>query len=210
MQAFFEDIKELFFGNDRVSDLAQLSRKQGFRFWKNYSFRRLPYEIKSFGLFKGKNQKRLRSLLEKVDTEKGIKYQIFDFHNYKDYGTKKTTAIYISSETFDFPEFEVRPKDISEKLTGLFLRQDIFNHFPKFTDAYTVKSLELDHMEYLMSNEVLEILLKEEKMIMEGKHNHLILHKKNDLLEPNELIPFFEKCKRITELMLEDNSNDFV
>jgi hypothetical protein len=193
-----------------MSDLAQVARNHGFRFWGKYSFRKLPYEIKAFDIFKSTKSKRVKSLLEKKEVEKGIRFQIFDFHDFKDFGTKKTTIVYLSSDKFDFPEFIIRPKDMVEKVGGIFLRQAIFEHRPDVTDVYTVKSWDIDHIEYLMNDSVLDIMMEEKRMIIEGRFNHLIFYKKNKMIEANKIMDFFEQCVQISKLMLEDNANDYV
>lgn len=210
MQAFFEDLKDLFLGNDRISDLGQVARNHGYRFWGKYSYRKLPYEIKSFEIFQSKKDKRVKSLLEKYNPDTCVKSQVFDFHDFKEFGTKKTTIVYLHSEDYEFPEFIIRPKDVMEKVGGLFLRQDIFQHRPEVTDIYTVKSWDMDHTEYLLNDSVLDILMEEKKLVIEGRFNHLIFYQKNKLVNPTELIAFHEQCVQISKLMLEDNANDYV
>ena len=107
MQEFFDDIKDNFFGNARLSGLKQLAQSNKYKFRRKESFASQPYQLKGFEVFKGKNTKRLKGIIN-IDS-KGKDYHIrcYDYIYDGNSGVWKTTVFEMFDTSFSLPMFEI-------------------------------------------------------------------------------------------------------
>ena len=62
MEGFFDDLIDSFKKNGRVEEMRQIARANKFRFKDREKFAQQDYLLKSFTIFNGKKDKRLRSI----------------------------------------------------------------------------------------------------------------------------------------------------
>jgi hypothetical protein len=208
---FIEDVIDSFTGNERQSDLTQFAQRHQFEFQKRLSMSSLDYELKSLQLFKTKGKKKIRHVLQRKSKNLKADIRIFDLGQQSDWGKYKTTAILIESDLFKFPEFIIRPKKATEKLTGFFASKDpVAGRYPAFAKAFTVDGIEEEQLSFFVTEKLTELLLKEPNVTVEGLKKYLLLYEKNKLKDPEDLLPFYDFALDLTYILLFDNSNEFV
>lgn len=211
LQDLIEDATDAIFGNERQSDLQQIADKHGFRYKKKFQNDRLDIEIKAFELFKGKKRKRLRNYLSKKDEVIDGQISLFDFNRDSDVGKKITTCVLIQSAYLNLPKFIVRPKKTTEKLGELFFnKRDGLYAYPYFNRMYALHSIDIEAMQHLFTHQMVDRMVHATNLWLEGNENYLLLYEKNKLKSPQKLIPFYELGRELVDIMLYDNSDDFV
>lgn len=211
IQDLIDDAKDAILGNERQSDLQQVAEKQGFRYKKKFQNDRLDIEIKAFDLFKGKKRKRLKNYLSKKDDTINGQISLFDFNKDSDVGKKITTCVLIQSAYLNLPKFIVRPKKTTEKLSEFFLSKEVgLVGFPFFNRKYAIRCLDLEAIQHLFTQQLVNLMVNDKNLWLEGNEDYLLLYEKNKLKSPETLIPFYDFGREMVDIMLYDNSDDFV
>lgn len=211
IQDFFEDVSDALLGNERQADLKQFADKHGFRFKKKYHNERLDIEIKAFDLFKGKKRKRVRNFLTRPDERIDGRISMFDFNKDTDFGKKVTTCVLIRSSYLRLPKFIIRPKKTTEKLTELFVHRDVgLSGYPFFNRTYAIQTADVAPLEAFFTQKLVDLMVKTPHLWLEGNLDYLLLYDKNKPKSPDELLTFYDLGREIVDLMLYDNSDDFV
>jgi len=211
IENFLEDLMDSVFGNERLSDLMQFAEKNDFGFKKRIPFSNLDYELKAFELFKGKGRKKVRNILKRKSKTLQARIHLFDFKFQNDFRTTKTSCLLIESDLFQLPQFMIRPKKTTEKITGLFSAKDIItDQYPSFARAFTLVGVEKEQILYLITQKLVDVLMVEQHLTLEGHKKYLLLYEKNKLKETEDILPFYDLGLDLTHILLFDKSNEFV
>ncbi len=207
----FEDLKDSIFGNERLSDLMQFAEHNGFGFKKRIPFSNLDYELKAFELFKGKSRKKIRNILQRDSQALQATLYLFDYTSQSEFRKTNTTCLLVESRLFQLPEFLIRPKRTTEKLTRLFAAKDIFTEqYPVFSKNFTLVGIEKEQILYFVTKSFVDLMLQIPHLHVEGHKKYLLLYEKNKMKAPEDLLPFYDFGLELSHVLLFDKSNEFV
>lgn len=211
MHEIFDDIKDALFGNERQADFSQFAKRYNLTYQKKFPFKDFDFELRDTFLFTGKKRKVVRNFSNQALSTLPGSLQLFDYFYYPDSGKKSTTVALLESATFNFPSFLIRPKRTIEKLGSLFVKNKVeFKENPVFNQAYVFTSASKNTVKPLIRKELLDLLLTENHLWVEGKGPFLLVYEKNKLQPMDKLLSFYEDVLELAELINRDPPGDFV
>lgn len=211
MHEIFEDLKDAVFGNERQADFSQFAKRYRLTYQKKRPIKEIDYDLRDTNIFKGKKRKTIRNFCTQAVPNIAGKLQLFDYSHYPDSGKKQTTVVLFETGEFNFPAFLIRPKRTIEKLGGLFRKGKVeFNESPLFNQAYVFSSVAKDRVKPLIQKALLDLLITENDLTVEGKGPYLMVYEKNKLQPMERLLTFYEDAIEIADLLNREPPGEFV
>lgn len=211
MHEIFEDLKDAVFGNERQADFSQFAKRYGLAYQKKRPIKEIDYDLRDTNIFKGKKRKTIRNFCSQNIPSIGGKLQLFDYTHFPDSGKKQTTVVLFETAEFNFPAFLLRPKRTIEKLGSLFKRSKVeFHENPLFNEAYIFSSAAKDRVKPLIQKAILDLLISENHLSVEGKGPYLMIYEKNKLQPMEKLLTFYEDAIEIADLFHREPPGEFV
>ena len=211
MEGFFDDLKDQLVPNGRVNEMQQVAKEERFNFRRKEKFSDQDYLLKSFQIFKGKKDKRLKGILRKKENEFDAVIRIYDYFYWGDFKTKKTTLFEINCPKLDLPKFHIYPKGIINQVSSFFISKE--KPFEEETDFHAKFHIETNNkieLEETIGKKLLSQLLSLSNISMEGEEDYLLLYFYGKQIPSPELMTNYENVVDILDLILNDNSNEFV
>jgi len=211
MKGFFDDVIDLVRRNPRVEDLRQVAREHGFSFKTKVSWAHQDYSLKSFSIFKGKKDKRIKGILRKVILPLEAEIRIYDYYYFGEMKTYKTTIYEIVCQSFDFPKFEIHPKGFLKKVQDMFLTSDKpFPEESKFHSKFNISTNDHTDFEEELNTSFLNFLLEKQNLTAEGERNTLLLYQENQLTNAEYLVDDYEDLLEMIDGILNDDTDEYV
>ena len=115
MEGFFDDLIDSFKKNGRVEEMRQIAHANKFRFKDREKFAQQDYLLKSFTIFNGKKDKRLKGIMMKEELAFNADIRIYDYWYFGDFKkiicnsfSRQITCLSVvsfSTSYFCFPQF---------------------------------------------------------------------------------------------------------
>ena len=208
---FLEDARDALFGNERQMDLREIAQQSGFRFKKRLSFEKLDLKARSFPLFRKAKRKRISNVLSRREEELKADIQVMDTYKEGDFGKHTTTVILVKSPLLELPEFHIRPKRTTEKITGLFFTNAPgLARYPEFSKIYHVESPDTDWLDFNITEKLVDLLMLSKQIQVHGKGIHLCIYEGGKEQKPEKILSFVDLALDIVRVILYDKSNELV
>ena len=189
MKGFFDDIIDLVRKNGRVEELKQVAKVNGFKFKNKESWASQDYLLKSFSIFKGKKDKRMKGILRKEILPLEAQIRIYDYIYFGDLKTKKTTVFEIECKDLQLPRFEIHPKGFFKKVSEFFVDSDKpYAKDSEFHGKFEIQTKSSQAFEDALNVHFLDFILEKKLISAEGKGDYLILFADNKLTTERCLI----------------------
>jgi|GEM_PF-1201652 len=208
MYEFIDNIKDQFFKNERIIEMSQVAREHNFRFIKNESFKSQRYELKAFDLFSSKKRKRkLKAVFHFQNDIASLKTRIYDHFEYSDSGIKETTVYEIWHEEFDFPKFQIRPRNTFDKMKSIFVTTEpIYAELSDFHNKFDIETNQASELLYELNEDMLLHLLGRTEYRLEGHGKYLIFYRKNKQTPINDLMIEYDFAIQLVDLFFNGNN----
>lgn len=211
IEGFFDDIKDIIQKNGRVEEMRQIAGVNGFRFRSRETFARQDYLIKEFSIFKGKKDKRIKGIMMKNEPSFDIKIRVYDYWYFGDFKKRKTTIFEVYGKALDFPKFEIRPKGLLNQMTEIFwAKEKPYPNQKDFHAKYEVLSMDAKLFEAEMSPKVLEHLMDRKNFSIEGDGDYLLAYSTYEVVHAKDLIDEYDFVLDLVEIILKDDTNQYV
>lgn len=211
MEGFFDDLKDQFVPNGRVNELQQIAMEELFNFRRKERFADQDYLLKAFQIFKGKNDKRIKGILRIKENELDAIIRMYDYFYWGDFKTRKTTIFEINCPDLDLPKFFIYPKGILNQVSSYFVNKEKpFSEEIDFHAKYIIETKNNTELENALGKKLLTQLLSLPNISMEGEGDYLLLYFYGKQIPAPELMDNYDKAIEILDLILNDNSNEFV
>jgi len=211
MEGFFDDLKDKLVPNGRVDEMRQVAIENQFNFRSKENFSGQDYLLKSFQIFKGKKDKRLKGILRKKENELDALIRMYDYIYWGDLKTRKTTIVEINCLALDLPKFNIYPKGILNQVSSFFVNKE--KAFPKeenFHAKFNIETENVEDLEATFGNKMLEKLLQVPTISMEGEGDYLLIYFYSKQIPAPELMTNYDLALDLFDLALNDNSSEFV
>jgi cephalosporin-C deacetylase-like acetyl esterase len=188
MDEFFDDIKDLFWKNERKEELRQLASEAGFHFRSKERFADQAYPLKVFQVFKGKQSKRIKGIMSRPEKTLELKSRIYDYFYFGHARKRKTTVIELFASDLELYPFEIRPKRTTKWVKDLFVDGDrLFPDQKSFHAKYEIDSDDKEELRYILNEEFLDLIATREELWVEGAGNYLLIYFRYNLI-PTHLV----------------------
>lgn len=183
MKEIFDDLKNMFWKDERVLEYKQLAKDYSFQFTERAKFAEQSYALKGMRLFRGKRGKRLTGILSEELTLGNATSRIYDYHYYGESKTTKTTVFEFSIPQMDLPKFLIQPKGSFAKLKSFFVKVDpAFIGLDSFYKNYELLYADPNDLRQELNQEFLGRLSEYEDIWVEGEGKYcLFYHKKRSI-----------------------------
>ena len=192
--------------------LMKVANEYNIDYWQTTPIDDL-YHLEGSYLYKYHHEKKITNHLYFWDERMQADVSIFDLKG-KFYRLEQTkqTVIYIRCKTLNAPKFLMKPKNILQKFSQMFVDDEEldYSEYPNFDSAYSVSTKNLVETNYFLKRELLEMFSNELNWTMEAYGNQLILFQRKKLLPARNIVTFMEKGLEILEVMMASDSNDYV
>lgn len=209
MIEFFEDIKDLVFGNKRLEALKHFAIAKEFQLRKKVIAEKLPMDVQQMEFFDGKKRKSIKGYLFKKDLEFNSFNQIFDYY-YSGNSSTATTIFLYDSESLDLPSFIIKPKRGLGKLGSLFSSSEWSNVSSQFDKAFSVESSDLNFMRMVITIQFAEVLLSMKNFTIEGKGSNLVIYRKSSKVDIVDMDNVYDDGRELIDIIVNDNSAEIV
>jgi len=211
MEGFFDDLKDQFVPNGRVNEMQQVAKEEKFNFRRKEKFANQDYLLKSFQIFKGKKDKRLKGILRKKENEFDAVIRMYDYFYWGDFKTRKTTIFEINCPELDLPKFHIYPKGIMNQVSSFFVNKEKpFLEETDFHAKFHIETTNNSELETAVGKKLLSQLLSLSNISIEGEDDYLLLYFHGKQIPTPDLMTNYENVVDILDLILNDNSNEFV
>ena len=211
MEGFFDDLIDSFKKNGRVEEMRQIARANKFRFKDREKFAQQDYLLKSFSIFKGKKDKRLKGIMMKEELAFNADIRMYDYWYFGDFKKRKTTIFEIKCAEFDFPKFEIRAKGLFNKMSELVLSKD--KAFPDATDFHTTYEIVTEDPEALeaeLNLQSLNFILDKKDMLVEGDGDYLLVYFLYKQIPAREIMEEYEDVLDFVDVVFKNDEGEFV
>jgi len=211
MEGFFDDLIDSFKKNGRVEEMRQIARANKFRFKDREKFAQQDYLLKSFTIFNGKKDKRLKGIMMKEELAFNADIRIYDYWYFGDFKKRKTTVFEIKCAEFDFPKFEIRTKGLFNKMSDLVLSKE--KAFPNATDfhaAYEIVTEDSEALEIELNLQSLNFILDKKDMLVEGDGDYLLVYFLYKQIPAREIMEEYEDVLDFVEVVFKNDEGEFV
>lgn len=194
----------------RAQDLEQLAMEYEFKFSKREPLGQQVSQIKGFELIKKKGTSRLLGIIEGDLIEGEGILRAYDFLRTQDLETMTTTVIEIYSESVRVDYFKISPKGFFSGAMKMFKRYP--KPFPKekaFHKQFIIQS-KSRHLETILTPELMDLMLDEPDLTMEGYGSYFIFYKKNKTLPVLEIMPNVAYAEECVGLLARGESSGYV
>ena len=128
-----------------------------------------------------------------------------------DFKTRKTTIFEINCPDLDLPKFFIYPKGILNQVSSYFVNKEKpFSEEIDFHAKYIIETKNNTELENALGKKLLTQLLSLPNISMEGEGDYLLLYFYGKQIPAPELMDNYDKAIEILDLILNDNSNEFV
>ena len=211
MEGFFDDLKDKIVPNGRVNEMQQVAKLHKFNFRRKENFADQDYLLKSFQIFKGKKDKRLKGILRKKESELDAIIRGYDYFYWGDLKTRKTTIFEINCLELDLPKFHISPIGILNQVSSFFTSKE--KPFPEeqdFHSKFNIETSNKSEIEETIGQKLLQHLLSIPNISMEGEGDYLLIYFLGKQIPAPDLMSNYENVVDILDLILNDNSSEFV
>jgi hypothetical protein len=211
MEGFFDDLIDSFKKNGRVEEMRQIAHANKFRFKDREKFAQQDYLLKSFTIFNGKKDKRLKGIMMKEELAFNADIRIYDYWYFGDFKKRKTTVFEIKCAEFDFPKFEIRTKGLFNKMSDLVLSKE--KAFPNATDfhtAYEIVTEDSEALEIELNLQSLNFILDKKDMLVEGDGDYLLVYFLYKQIPAREIMEEYEDVLDFVEVVFKNDEGEFV
>ena len=211
MEGFFDDLIDSFKKNGRVEEMRQIAHSNKFKFKDREKFTQQDYLLKSFSIFKGKKDKRLKGIMMKEELAFNADIRVYDYWYFGDFKKRKTTIFEIKCVEFNFPKFEIRTKGLFNKMSELVLGKD--KTFPQATDFHTTYEIVTDDPEGLeveLNLQSLDFILDKKDMLVEGDGDYLLVYFLHNQIPAREILEEYEDVLDFIEVVFKSDEGEFV
>jgi hypothetical protein len=211
MEGFFDDLIDSFKKNGRVEEMRQIAHANKFRFKDREKFAQQDYLLKSFTIFNGKKDKRLKGIMMKEELAFNADIRIYDYWYFGDFKKRKTTVFEIKCAEFDFPKFEIRTKGLFNKMSDLVLSKE--KAFPNATDfhtAYEIVTEDSEALEIELNLQSLNFILDKKDMLVEGDGDYLLVYFLYKQIPARGIMEEYEDVLDFVEVVFKNDEGDFV
>ena len=211
MEGFFDDLIDSFKKNGRVEEMRQIARANKFKFKDRERFANQDYLLKSFSIFNGKKDKRLKGVMMKEELAFNADIRIYDYWYFGDFKKRKTTVFEIKCAEFDFPKFDIRTKGLLNKMSDLVLSKD--KAFPNATDFHTTYEIVTEDPEGLeaeLNLQSLNFILDKKDMLVEGDGDYLLVYFLYKQIPAREIMEEYEDVLDFVDVVFKNDEGEFV
>jgi hypothetical protein len=211
MEGFFDDLIDSFKKNGRVEEMRQIAHANKFRFKDREKFAQQDYLLKSFTIFNGKKDKRLKGIMMKEELAFNADIRIYDYWYFGDFKKRKTTVFEIKCAEFDFPKFEIRTKGLFNKMSDLVLSKE--KAFPNATDfhtAYEIVTEDSEALEIELNLQSLNFILDKKDMLVEGDGDYLLVYFLYKQIPARGIMEEYEDVLDFVEVVFKNDEGEFV
>jgi len=211
MEGFFDDLKDKIVTNGRVEEMRQIANENLFNFRSKENFSNQDYLLKSFQIFKGKNDKRLKGILRKKENELEAVIRVYDYIYWGEIKTRKTTIFEIYGPDLNLPQFYIHPKGILNQVSSFFMEKEIpYSDNSDFHGKFSIETPDSKTFEQAIDLNLLNELIKSPEISIEGEGDYLLVYFSGKQIPAKELIDFYENAIDLLEIIINNNSNEFV
>ena len=198
----FDEIKDLFFGNERGAAMQQVAKTHGWSYTRRIRFDHLEYQVSDFQLFHGKQFKRIENIIVWQPPESVFSIRIFDYI----YRKKTTSVIQVYHPEFDLPRFSIHPKKMLSKVKGLFIETtDKFPLLPEFDKQYKIEGTYSEKLLRYLPPGLQQLFAEENNLHFEGERKYFIVYKRLVTFKPKEIPLYFEFGEDLVRLVSSEN-----
>lgn len=211
MEGFFDDLIDSFKKNGRVEEMRQIAHANKFKFKDREKFTQQDYLLKSFAIFNGKKDKRLKGIMMKEELAFNADIRVYDYWYFGDFKKRKTTVFEIKCAEFDFPKFEIRTKGLLNKMSELVLSKD--KTFPRATDfhaSYEIVTEDSDGLEAELNLQSLDFILDKKDMHVEGHGKYLLVYFLYKQIPAREIMEEYEDVLDFIDVIFKNDEAEFV
>lgn len=203
----FDELKDMFFGNERGSALQQIALSNGWDYKRRIRFDQLEYQVNDFDLFKGRDTKRIENIITFFDNSNGAEIKLYDYK----YQSRHTSVLQIQLYKTKLIRFSVQPKTFFFKLTRLFVEQmDSLDLDESFLNLYRVEGRSTIEIQQFFTPAMQSLFVQEQNLQLEAELAYLVIYKKNVSLNPKEIPFFMEMGQDIVRMIRENPGTDYV
>ena len=207
MKGFFDDIVDLIKKNERVEELRQVARGNDFKFKNKESWASQDYLLKSFTIFKGKKDRRMKGVMWKDIIPLEAKIRIFDYIYFGEMKTRKTTIFEIECRSFDLPKFEIHPKGFFKKVSDIFVsKEKPYPDDSEFHGKYEIQTNDHNGFEEALNPHFLDFLLEKKNYSAEGEGDVLLLSANQKQTPATQLMVEYESVLDLMDDLLKKSS----
>ena len=211
MKAFFDDIFDMIRKNERVAEIGKLARVNGFKFKNKEAWSMQDYLLKSFSIFKGKKDRRIKGLLWKQEAPLETAIRMYDYYYFGEMKTYKTTIYEVNCQQLNLPRFEIHPKGFLKKVSDLFVSSDKpYKDDADFHSSYEIFTEHPKAFEEALNPNFLDYLLEQKKISAEGEGDLLILYHNNHLVPPHQMLKDYHHLLQLVDDLLHDDTDEYV
>ncbi|MFK7772834.1 MAG: hypothetical protein AB8F94_11865 [Saprospiraceae bacterium] len=211
MEGFFDDLIDSFKKNGRVEEMRQIARANKFRFKDREKFANQDYLLKSFTIFKGKKDKRLKGIMMKEELAFNADTRVYDYWYFGDFKKRKTTIFEIKCAEFDFPKFEIRTKGLLNKMSEFVLSKDkTFPDATEFHASYEIVTEDPDRLEAELNLQSLNFILDKKNMFVEGDGDYLLVYFLYEQIPAREIMEEYEDALDFVDIVFKNDEGEFV
>ena len=211
MEGFFDDLIDSFKKNGRVEEMRQIAHANKFRFKDREKFAQQDYLLKSFTIFNGKKDKRLKGVMMKEELAFNADIRVYDYWYFGDFKKRKTTVFEIKCAEFDFPKFEIRTKGLLNKMSEFVLSKD--KTFPRATDfhaSYEIVTNDPDGLEAELNLQSLDFILNKKSMFVEGHGKYMLVYFLYKQIPAREIMEEYENVLDFVDVIFKNDEGEFV
>lgn len=211
MEGFFDDLIDSFKKNGRVEEMRQIARANKFRFKDREKFAQQDYLLKSFSIFNGKKDKRLKGVMMKEELAFNADIRVYDYWYFGDFKKRKTTVFEIKCPEFDFPKFAIKTKGLLNKMSELVLNKDkVFSNATDFHATYEIVTEDPEGLETELNLQSLDFILDKKNMLVEGDGDYLLVYFLYKQISAREIMEEYEDVLDFIEVVFKNDEGEFV
>lgn len=211
MEGFFDDLIDSFRKNGRVEEMRQIAHANKFEFKDRENFAKQDYLLKSFSIFNGKKDKRLKGIMMKEELAFNADIRVYDYWYFGDFKKRKTTVFEVRCAEFDFPKFEMKTKGLLDKMSELVLSKN--KAFPRATDfhgSYEVITEDPSRLEAELNLQSLDFILNKKDMLVEGDGDYLLVYFLYKQIPAREIMEEYEDVLDFIDVIFRSDEGEFV
>ncbi|MFK8007753.1 MAG: hypothetical protein AB8H03_15350 [Saprospiraceae bacterium] len=211
MEGFFDDLVDRFKKNGRIEEMRQIAHANNFKFKNRDNFANQDYLLKSFSIFNGKKDKRLKGIMMKEELAFNADLRVYDYWYFGDFKKRKTTIFEIKCAEFDFPKFEIRTKGLLNKMSELVLSKDkVFPDATEFHTTYEIVTDTPEELETELNLQSLDFILDKKNMFVEGDGDYLLVYFLYSQIPAREIMEEYEDVLEFVDVIFKNDEGEFV
>lgn len=211
MEGFFDDLIDNFRKNGRIEEMRQIAYANKFIFKDREKFSSQDYLLKSFSIFNGKKDKRLKGIMIKEELAFNADLRVYDYWYFGDFKKRKTTIFEIKCAEFDFSKFELRTKGILNKMSELVLsKEKAFPNATEFHINYEIVTDEPLDLETELNSQSLDFIMGKKNMLVEGEGDYLLVYFLHKQIPARDIMEEYEDVLDFIDTIFKSDEGEFV